>query len=521
MKQKCTLGKRWYSQKTNASGWKSHLQSAHGLKEDEVSCSQPSSKYLIQFTIDKPTFSEQMLRKYENAVVDYIIGGDVSLCASGSDRFKKMVFTFMNVYETPSTRTILKRITKLYRILLHMLVLFFNKLDVPFSLTMNDWSNQNLKGFYVVTAHLVDIKTLSPKSILFTILDVKCGTGVGRRVGTPLFEHLKGMGTGVLTRFLNVVSDNGFDAIVAVRRLFQLINASVGFEQIPNFNHVRCADHSIQLAVIKLFSFTKNSMESLRNAFVKIRRNKVMRQQYCLEAAAAGLSSKESTHPDSPTRWNPHIRWVMQNLAADHKPTLNMLPLSIVHLVKHCETSELQLSAINSRITLTGMQEKIEEYVKLLVLEPAIVAAYLNTQIAKPSDPMELKKLKDLIRSTLQRRYSVELQFRNSTVESEEPINSIFQALFQPHSDNSMLDEVDQFLSIGVVHCKGFIDILSWWLARMEVLPAHYKMVMDYLGTPATSTSSERVNIVIGREFTSSRQSLSSSVFIMIMCLCS
>ncbi|OAE34238.1 hypothetical protein AXG93_1099s1170 [Marchantia polymorpha subsp. ruderalis] len=236
---------------------------------------------------------------------------------------------------------------------------------------MNDWSNQNLKGFYVVTAHLVDIKTLSPKSILFTILDVKCGTGVGRRVGTPLFEHLKGMGTGVLTRFLNVVSDNGFDAIVAVRRLFQLINASVGFEQIPNFNHV------------------------------------------------------------------------MQNLAADHKPTLNMLPLSIVHLVKHCETSELQLSAINSRITLTGMQEKIEEYVKLLVLEPAIVAAYLNTQIAKPSDPMELKKLKDLIRSTLQRRYSVELQFRNSTVESEEPINSIFQALFQPHSDNSMLDEMD------------------------------------------------------------------------------
>lgn len=45
-------------------------------------------------------------------------------------------------------------------------------------------------------------------------------------------------------------------------------------------------------------------MEALRNALVKIRRNKLMRQQYCLEATGAGLSSKKSTHEDSPTRWN-------------------------------------------------------------------------------------------------------------------------------------------------------------------------------------------------------------------------
>lgn len=42
---------------------------------------------------------------------------------------------------------------------------------------------------------------------------------------------------------------------------------------------------------------------------------------------------------------------------------------------------------------------------------------------------------------------------------------------------------------------------------------------MDCLGTLVTSTPSERVNSVAGREFTSMRQSLSSSVFIMVMCL--
>ena len=51
------------------------------------------------------------------------------------------------------------------------------------------------------------------------------------------------------------------------------------------------------------------------------------------------------------------------------------------------------------------------------------------------------------------------------------------------------------------------------------MLPAHYQMAMDYLGTPATSTPSERVNSSAGREFTSAHQSLSSAIFVKTMCL--
>ncbi len=82
-------------------------------------------------------------------------------------------------------------------------------------------------------------------------------------------------------------------------------------------------------------------------------------------------------------------------------------------------------------------------------------------------------------------------------------------------------DEVDQYLSIGVVHSSGFIDVLSWWSAQKESLPGHYQMAMDYHGTPATSTPSERVNSAASRKFSCTRQSLLSSVFIMTMCLCS
>jgi hypothetical protein len=46
-----------------------------------------------------------------------------------------------------------------------------------------------------------------------------------------------------------------------------------------------------------------------------------------------------------------------------------------------------------------------------------------------------------------------------------------------------------------------------------------YTVNMEYLGTPATSNPSERVNSAAGREFTSARQSLASSIFNQTMCL--
>jgi hypothetical protein len=92
--------------------------------------------------------------------------------------------------------------------------------------------------------------------------------------------------------------------------------------------------------------------------------------------------------------------------------------------------------------------------------------------------------------------------------------------MFQPHRNVSGNDdEVDQYLSIGVVQSLGFIDVLSWWSAQKESLPGHYQMAMDYHGTSTMSTSSEQVNNAASREFTCTQQSLLSSVFIMTMCM--
>jgi hypothetical protein len=168
----------------------------------------------------KPVFPEPVLRKYENAIVDYVVEGGVTLRAIGDIRFKKFVVSLTNGYELPSIRMILRRIVELYRILEPLLAAFLCSLDVAISLMLDDWSNHNLKGFYVVTAHWVDVASLTNTSILLTILDVKCGTSVSKCVGVTLFVYLKCLCRDVVTHLLNVVSDNGSDATTAFAWLF-------------------------------------------------------------------------------------------------------------------------------------------------------------------------------------------------------------------------------------------------------------------------------------------------------------
>ena len=123
-----------------------------------------------------------------------------------------------------------------------------------------------------------------------------------------------------------------------------------------------------------------------------------------------------------------------------------------------------------------------------------------------------------LIRSLIQRRYS---NIVAALTPQPDRVDMLFTAMFEQVQNvrEEIDDEVEKFLSLGVVTSSSFINVMEWWMVRKDVFPAHYQMAADYLGTPATSTPSERVNSVAGCEFTAVRQSLSSFVFIQTMCL--
>jgi len=57
----------------------------------------------------------------------------------------------------------------------------------------------------------------------------------------------------------------------------------------------------------------------------------------------------------------------MESLAADHKLTLDLVPMSISLLLKHCDNSEQQLQEINNKLTAIGMKVKLEKYKNKLV----------------------------------------------------------------------------------------------------------------------------------------------------------
>jgi hypothetical protein len=253
------------------------MKSAHDIIGSDTASSAPSGNVMFPSPLSsKPVFLKPILRHYENAVMDYVVESGITLRASGGIRFKKFVVSLTNIYELLSTRTILRQIVELYRILEPLLAAFLCNLDIAISMMLDGWLNRNLKGFYIVIAYWVDVASLTNKSILLTILDVKCGTSVNKRVKAALFKYLKRLGRDVVTHLLNVVNDNGSDTTVVVTRLFQLVNTFIGYEQMCKVNYIWCADHSVQLDVLKVLTFIKEPTEQLHDALIRIRHSKVM-----------------------------------------------------------------------------------------------------------------------------------------------------------------------------------------------------------------------------------------------------
>ena len=98
-------------------------------------------------------------------------------------------------------------------------------------------------------------------------------------------------------------------------------------------------------------------------------------------------------------------RQVKESLAADHKPTLDLVPMSVSLLLKHCDEHTL---------TMVGMKAKLKMYENKLVQEPAIIVAYLNPQIPKLTDLVEVTRVVDLVCKSLQHRYSAKISSRQS-----------------------------------------------------------------------------------------------------------
>uniref|UniRef100_A0AAV1UMC7 LAGLIDADG endonuclease n=1 Tax=Peronospora matthiolae TaxID=2874970 RepID=A0AAV1UMC7_9STRA len=145
---------------------------------------------------------------------------------------------------------IMRRISKLHRILKPALKYFLSKMLVTISLTLGNWSYRNLNVIYVVTARKLDVALITTEIVHVTILDVKCVTSVYQRVGTALIYSLKHLDRDVVTRLFNVMRKP---------------------------KHVHCNNRFFQLALYKVLKIIEVPTEALREALAEIGSSKVMR----------------------------------------------------------------------------------------------------------------------------------------------------------------------------------------------------------------------------------------------------
>lgn len=208
----------------------------------------------------------------------------------------------------------------------------------------------------------------------------------------------------------------------------------------------------------------------------------------------------------------------MERLSVDHKPMLDLVPMCITLLIQHCTDGEDKLAHFGIKLEEDFMKGKLSKHKCQLVQELTRKALYLNLQIPKPSNANEPKPLIDLVRETMQFHYSAELSTAPDDASLNVDITTLLAWILHPSCGaDATIDEIEKYLSMGSVQSKGFFKVLSWWLARQALLPAHCQMVMNYLRMSTASKPSELVNSAASHEFTCSWESLLSSVFVTMM----
>eukprot|EP00842_Homolaphlyctis_polyrhiza_P004865 jgi/Hompol1/537/HPOL_001623-RA len=86
---------------------------------------------------------------------------------------------------------------------------------------------------------------------------------------------------------------------------------------------------------------------------------------------------------------------------------------------------------IDEELTTVPMKQKLNKYKAKLLQEPAIMAAYLNPQLPKPTDPRKYKAMINLVRTTLQKRYSTQLTATASSSQSNAPSDPPLVSIFK------------------------------------------------------------------------------------------
>lgn len=625
-KTKCIHCDDWYSRSSNTTTWAKHLFNRHKISPpraaddgDETidgAGSRPVKRQatLQDFGVGKLNFNEQSF--LTDAVIDYVIGAMVSHNTVESTPFKDLLAAFKPGYTAPSRRTVGRRVIERYTITLPVVCDHFTNLDVRFSIAFDGWSNQakvvrsvpfskknikNLKShtfylfynnfrvlnsvqpFWLINAQWIDTSTRVMKNVVLHIIEPDGGIGLGKRVAKEVFEFLRFLGRPALRKLLAIITDNGSDAVAAARELMRLINDYLNEEVVSPSMLLRCADHSIQLAVKEALAYIAQPNDKLRRLIKAIRASKTRRECFRAEQRMRGQKALEPPVLDSETRWNSchqmdsdalkkkeslqalanrddlfvelerrgasidfvltpsewkdieaitkflsPIRNVMEACSRSRGTTINELDAMVAFITRKCEAIANEVDENDQPTFLSNaasaMLNKLGEYKKHLMTDVAQIGQFLDPAFRKVAS-QQLDSLKETIRDLLRNNYGYNTHHDGNptcTDSTQPSVSSSLRAQILAEQRNATAtvsgsrDEVERFADVFIEVEE--VHTLNWWYLNRRSFPHLYKLAMDYLGIPASSTSVERANSEAGREFSDHRMRLSGVMFRASMC---
>lgn len=549
-----------YSLTTGTSSLSHHLRGVHKILSSESA--DPNQAQIVPHGFEFPSFlSDSERASILHHLVKFIVDSKSPFSIVKSFSFKQFCTALNNRYQLPSPQTIVRAISDEH---LKMQAKFRKNLQAApgkISLTADGWSSRTMRGYFVVTAHWIDVDWTLQHSILrFIYFPRPHNSSTTATLLTQIIHQY-----GIESKIVAITTDSGSE----MKPAMDLVKTSITNEGhfLHSHWHIRCVCHIINRAIQESEKAFSNQVAKIRELIKKIRLSPGLRE--CFKPMQAALGCNQDQVCDVPgldveTRWNSmylmissaiKLRSVFDSMCShpDHGKILSSFKLtssewdsleSVTNFLHNAfkftqaasgssyfnlsfspmiydalKSQSLSVIKINAAESSTGSSptrkaakvlfEKLSKYKFTLKEGYAVIAQIIDPRISNASISEEEK---DEFRSLLSSNYGFQVRKPSNTIgKLSSGIDELIDAARTARNEvKTTSDEISDFFKLTESEDPSCVDVVEWWAKTGRVRFPHISLLArDVLCIMGSSVPSESAFSDAGGIVSSTRSSLS------------
>ena len=262
-------------------------------------------------------------------LVDFIVNESKPITQVENNSFISLLLYLNPNCCIPSASTMKRWILNSFEEKRNQLYYYFHQLDSNISFTADMWKSPNHFNFMGITTHFIDDEYRHRGcTIDFTII---LGQHSGEALATAFYQILKDWD--IRHKFQSITTDNATANDSMISYLGEMFRKD-GYNWYEDECHFRCMGHIINLAVQDSLTYISNTIEKLRDLFIKIKASPQRLQLLKEKCEIANINSQLKTTIDTPTRWNSTYFMIVKGLKLKNAINLLFYDENYVYLVE-------------------------------------------------------------------------------------------------------------------------------------------------------------------------------------------